>query len=248
MKRSTSRSTPVPTWSASCSFRRRRGISISLRHEASAPASKAAPARWRSRSMRPMPSLAASRRGARPRPVAAARQGNAQARARGEVRNSPFPVMKAIGGRDAGRPRHRPGLCRGRRFPAVRCARAPRRHPARRARQGRSTGGSCRTFRPSVFHSCFQAVSTPAMSPRHALRDPPGRGRRVVGGRTGARRKRPREDPRLHPRGAAGRGARRRQTNGTTGMSLAATQFLPQRAGRARPFRTVSAGASSLRR
>ena len=80
----------------------------------------------------------------------------------------------------------------------------------RRTRRGRAASASRSTGRCSrasirAFRSCCRAGSMPAMSPRHLRITRAPRRRCLLGRRARARRKGPRQDPRLHPRRARGR-------------------------------------------
>ena len=148
-------------------------------------------------------------RGAQARHAAAARHGDAGARRRGA-----HPLRAAgdegAADRDARRPLADPALRRRRRPADLRRARAARGDAARRARQELRLEPARRHRSRRAVHALGRARRRQRR--RGAAHHPRAGGRRVVRRRACARRQGPRQDPRLHPRGARGRRRRARRS------------------------------------
>ena len=193
----------APTWSASCSFRRRRGMWRSTRRGRSASACAAVRRRWRSRSM---PTMRCST------PIVEALQPDllqlhgkeTPARVAALKQRFGLPVMKAIAVAAKADLARRRGLCRA--SPTVCCSMRAR----RARRRGRAASANVRlaaleNLDPGC-RSCSRAASMPAMSARLA-HHAGARRRCFLGRRARAGRKGSGQDPRLRPRGARRRGA-----------------------------------------
>ncbi len=175
-------------------------------------------------------------RGAQARHAATARQGDAGARRRGALALPPAGDEGAAD-RDRSRSRADPPLREGRRLAAVRRPRAARGDAARRARQDRSTG-PCWKISISKFRSCCRAGSMRPTSPRRC--GSPARRRSMC--RRGSSARRAKRTRTRFARSSAPRALRRQRAwphkLASTRMTVvAAAQFVPHRARRARALR-----------
>ena len=194
------RSRPAPTWSASCSFRRRRAhlgfeAARALGERVQGPRREGrAHGRCRRRDAR------RHRRGAEARHAAAARQGDAGAR---RARAS---ALRPAGDEGAADRDRRPISPRSGSMPSVADrllfdARAPRRRRGRAGSASRSTGTCWRSSTSQLPFMLSGGLDAGNVAEALRITRAPA-GRCVLRRRERARREGPRQDPRLHPRRA----------------------------------------------